>query len=91
MAITRSWKVYGNYGGHRLKESFSPSRKYDWSSKEDGVRIVEIENADKTGTNLYSIIRITRDTAELCEREFNGQLSDGIFENCRTGNIEELA
>lgn len=91
MAVTRSWKVYGKYGGHWLAESFLPSRKYDWSSEEDGVRIVEIENADKTGTNLYSIIRITRDTAELCEREFNGQLSDGIFENFRTGNIEELA
>ena len=23
--------------------------------------------------------------------DFFGQLSDGIFENCRTGNIEELA
>lgn len=22
---------------------------------------------------------------------YDGQLSDGIFENCRTGNIEELA
>lgn len=91
MAVTRAWKIYGKYGGHWLSESFLPSRKYDWSNEEDGVRIVEIDNADKTGTNLYSIIRITRDTAELCEREFNGQLSDGIFENCRTGNIEELA
>lgn len=90
MAVTRAWKVYG-MDGHRQRESFCPSRKYDWSSQEYGARIIEIENADKTGSNLYSIVRITRDTAELCEQEFDGQLSDGIFENSRTGNIEELA
>lgn len=89
MAVTRAWKVYG-MEGHRQRESFSPSRKCDWSNKEDGVRIVEVENADKTGTNEYSIVRITRDTSELCEKEFDGQLSDGIFENSRYGCIEEL-
>nr|DAG80930.1 MAG TPA: hypothetical protein [Caudoviricetes sp.] len=89
MAVTRAWKIYG-MDGRRQRESFCPSRKYDWSSQEAGTRIIEIENADKTDSNFYSIIRITRDTAELCEEEFDGQLSDGIFENCRTGNIEEL-
>ena len=89
MAVTRTWKVYG-MDGHRQKESFAPSRKYDWSCEEDGVRIVEIINSDNTGTNEYSIVKITRDTAELCEKEFDGQLSDGIFENCRTGDIEEI-
>ena len=89
MAVTRAWKIYG-MDGCRQRESFCPSRKYDWSSQEAGTRIIEIENADKTDSNFYSIVRITRDTAELCEEEFDGQLSDGIFENCRTGNIEEL-
>ena len=84
---TRTWKVYGYEG--RQRASFSSSAKYDWSS-EGKTRIVEILNSDKTGTNDYSIIRITRDTADECFMELNGQLSDGIFENCRVGAITEI-
>lgn len=89
MAVTRSWKVYGVYG-HRQRESFAPSRKYDWSCAEYGTRIVEIINSDQTGTNEYTIVKVTRDTAELCEKEIDGQISDGIFENCRTGDVVEI-
>ena len=89
MVVTRTWKIYG-IPGHRQRISFFPSEKYDWSNERDGVRIVEVENCDKTGTNEYSILRITRDTAELCEREMNGQVSDGIFENSRSGLAEEV-
>ena len=85
---TRMWKVYGAYG-HRQRESFCPSYKYDFS-KDDDVRIIEVLNSDKTGTNDYSIIKITRNTAEECQREFEGQLSDGIFENSFTGNVVEI-
>ena len=88
MAVTRAWKVYG-VKGHRQRESFSPSETLDFS-KGDNVRIIETENSDKTGTNEYSIVRITRNTPEECEEEFYGQLSDGIFENSRTGEIEEI-
>ena len=57
MAITRSWKVYG-IEGHLQRESFNRSVKYDFS--ENGkVRILEILNSDQTGTNDYSIVRIT--------------------------------
>lgn len=88
MAVTRTWKVYG-VEGHRQRESFCDSYKYDWT--ENGkTRIVEVLNADKTGTNEYSVIRITRDTAEECQEEFDGQLTDGIFENSRWGEIEEI-
>lgn len=84
----RTWKVYGA-DGHRQRESFSPSAVYDFS--ENGkTRIIEIENADKTGTNDFSIIRITRDTSEECEEEMEGQLFDGIFENSRFGKVEEI-
>lgn len=86
---TRTWKVYGA-NGHRQRESFNKSYTYDFSCKEDGTRIIEVQNADKTGTNDYSIVKITRDTAEECEKEFWGQVSDGIFENCRVGEIVEL-
>ena len=86
--MIRIWKVYGA-AGHRQRESFSESHKYDFS--EDGkTRIIEVENSDKTGTNEYSLVRITRDTYEECERELMGQLSDGIFEDSRTGKIEEV-
>lgn len=87
--VTKAWKVYG-IDGHRQKESFNESYVYDFSCEEDGVRIIEVENSDKTGTNDYSLVRITRDTAAECEAEFNGQLSDGIFEECKVGYIEEV-
>lgn len=86
--ITRTWRVYG-MDGHRQKESFNDSYRYDFS-KDGLVRIIEVENADKTGTNDYSLVRITRNTAKECEEELDGQLSDGIFENYRTGKIEEV-
>ena len=72
--VTRTWKVYGTEG-HRQRESFFPSYQYDFS---------------KTGTHDYSIVRITRDTAKLCAAELNGQISDGIFENSRVGQILEV-
>lgn len=88
MAVTRTWKVYGAEG-HRQRESFNKSTKYDFSENGE-TRIVEVVNSDQTGTNEYSIIRITRDTAEECEEEFDGQLSDGVFENSRVGWFEEV-
>lgn len=88
MAVTRGWKVYGA-NGHRQRESFRDSYKYDFS-KGDDIRIIEVQNADVTGTHEYSIIKITRNTAEECEREFWGQVSDGVFENSRVGVFEEI-
>lgn len=86
--VTRSWKVYGE-NGHRQKESFYESYTYDFS-KDGNKRILVVENSDKTGTNDYTIIRITRNTYDECEQELDGQLYDGIFENCRVGKIEEI-
>ncbi len=85
---TISWKVYGAYG-HRQRESFNRSEKYDFS-KPDDIRIIEVENADITGTNEYSIIRITRNTEDECKAELYGQLFDGVFENSRVGMIEKI-
>ena len=86
--VTKSYKVYG-FLGHRQRESFNKSYKLDFS-EDDNVRIIEVENSDKTGTNDYTIVRITRNTAEECEAELNGQISDGIFENSNVGDIEEI-
>lgn len=89
MSVTRTWKVYGA-AGHRQRESFAPSVRYDWSNERDGTRVVEVVNADKTGTHDYTVVRITMDSAELCEQELHGQLLDGIFENSRVGAVEEI-
>ena len=86
MAVTRTWKVYG-IDGHRQRQSFGESVRWDWSNERDGVRIFEADNFDKTGTHDYSLIRITRDTAELCDEEMEGQISDGYFESSRVGKI----
>lgn len=88
MKTTKSWRIYG-MDGHRQRESFNKSCKYDFSENET-VRIIEVENSDKTGTNDYSIIRITRNSSEECEEELHGQLSDGIFENSRVGKVIEI-
>jgi hypothetical protein len=87
--VTRTFKVYGR-DGHRQAESFRASYVLNFSNEKDGNRIIEVMNADATGTNEYSVLRITRDTSAECEQELFGQLSDGIFENHYTGIVEEI-
>lgn len=89
VGVTKIWKVYGREN-HRQRESFNASYLNDFSNAKDGIRIIEVFNSDKTGTNDYTIVIITRNTEEECRREFDGQLSDGIFENSHTGKIEEI-
>lgn len=87
--VTRKWKVYGREG-HRQRESFNKSYEYVFSGGSDGTRIIKVENSDVTGTNEYTVVTITRDTAELCAKELDGQITDGIFENSSTGNVVEI-
>ena len=88
MAVTKAFKVYGQ-DGHRQRESFCKSYSDDFS-RENYTRFITVLNADVTGTNEYSLVIITRDTEEECFDELNGQLSDGIFENSRTGFVKEV-
>lgn len=76
--------VFGT-DGHRQRESFNKS----WSFETERA-VVEVFNRDRTGSNLYTLMQITAETFEDCREEFNGQLSDGVFENSRTGDIQEL-
>lgn len=78
--------------GHRQGESFNASFVHDHSNQwgRKGVCIIEVENADKTGTNEYAVVKITCENAEECKRELDGQISDGIFENYRTGAVVEI-
>lgn len=88
MAVTRAWKVYGNKG-RKQGISFEPSITYDWST-DDEVRIIALICSDVTHTNDYVIVQITANNYEACEKELNGQLSDGIFENSKYGKVEEI-
>ena len=89
MPFLMSWRVYG-VKGHRQKASFGPSVRWDFSNERDGVRIFEAENSDKTGTNDYTVVHITRNTALECTKEMSGQLTDGYFENSRFGEVVEI-
>lgn len=71
--------------GHRQRESFNSSRSFETERA-----AVEIFNSDRTGSNMYSLMEITAEDFEACREEFNGQLSDGVFENSRTGEIIEI-
>lgn len=86
--ITRRWRVYGE-DGHRQRESFRPSMWYNFSIPGD-VRLIQVLNCDVTGTNDYTEVAITRNTIELCDEEMEGQICDGIFENCRVGKVIEV-
>lgn len=86
--ITKRWRVYGE-NGHRQRESFEPSIWYNFS--EPGkIRLIEVLNSDITGTNDYTEIAITCNTTDLCNAEMEGQICDGIFENCRVGKVVEV-
>lgn len=88
MAVTRMWKVYGREG-HRQAMSFEPTVRYDWSTK-DETRKVEFINSDETGTNEYTLVRITCDSAMACANEIDGQITDGYFEDVCVGGAEEV-
>lgn len=87
--VTMAWKVYGREG-HRQKLSFEPSMFYDFGDK-DSVRAINVLSEDITHTNDYVVVMITRNTREECEDELEGQLSDGLFENCRYGKVELIS
>lgn len=88
MAITKRWKIWGDEG-HRQKLSFGESIHWDFST-DSKARIIDVDAEDKTGTNDYVIVTITRDSAEECELELAGQLDDGLFENAKYSKIEEI-
>ena len=85
--MTKTFRIYGA-DGHRMKYSFEPSVKYDWS-KGDEVRVLEIRCADKTGTNDYIDVVVSTNTRSP-EAELLAQIEDGIFEDMRTGRVYEL-
>ena len=88
--VRRTWRVYGREG-HRQKESFEKSYVRDFSLENGNhIRVLNVKNSDVTHTNEYTEIEVFRDTKEQCQEEIDGQVSDGIFENCGVGELEEI-
>ena len=88
MAATRAFRIWGAEG-HRQRESFNPSYWYDFSNRHE-TRVLEVFNSDLTGTNQYTVVRVTCDTDIQCYNEISGQITDGIFENSATGKVEDV-
>lgn len=80
-----TFRVYGA-DGHRQAESFNKSFS---ATSWNGISF-EVKNADITGTNDYSVISFEADNDFDARAELDKQLSDGVFENCRFGIIEEV-
>ncbi len=80
-AFTMAWKLYTPSISKNC-----PSVRWDWSNEKDGTRIMEVFNSDTTGHPSYTIVPITRNNERECRDEFDGQISDGYFEDYR-GNI----
>jgi hypothetical protein len=89
MSTTKAYRVYG-VPGHRQKEAFNNSYRWDFSEG-DNARIIEVLNADITGDYNFSVVIITRNTEKECDQELEGQLTDGVFENSRTAKVIEVA
>jgi len=87
-----TFRIHGMFDGertHRIKTSFEPSVDHDFS-RDGKTRKLSLRCSDLTGTNDFVELVIECDTEEECLAELNGQLSDGIFENCRTGAVERI-
>ena len=83
-SVTRAWKVWSSIY-ELVKEE--KDLHYDWSNAECGTRTVDIQPSEENG---FVVVSITRNTAQECERELEGQLSDGLFENYGGYAEEEL-
>lgn len=75
--------VYGAEG-HRQRESFNKS----YTIIRNGMMHLNVYNADLTGTHEYTIVEIFADTEDHAIAELYGQLSDGVFETSRTGDVK---
>ena len=83
LGFKKEWKVYG-VDGHRQRESFTDSFSFNTMN---GAFIM-VWNYDMTGTHEYTKVIVLAKNEKLCDEEFEAQLTDGIFENSKTGKIE---
>ena len=87
MNVTRTWKVWCPEYAKKMKAPIH----YDWSEGDysDGTaRIIDIAKTEESEDLV--IVKITRSTAEACEKEINAQIDDGIWEDCRAHIVKEI-
>lgn len=83
--MLKMWKVYG-VKGHRQRESFADSSVTQLNDNS----FIYVVNSDITKTNDYSVVAISSEKIESCNDILEGQLSDGIFENSKVGEVVEI-
>ena len=83
IGCSKVYHVYGEYG-HRQRESFYESYEL---LNENNNSMIYVCNSDTTGTNDYTEIEIIAKSEKECDEILDAQLTDGIFENSKTGKV----
>ena len=80
-------EVFGRYKDSDLKPIH-----WDWSNERDGIRKLDIKYTKRKSLKnaYYCYMVVSRNTEEECYDEFDGQVSDGYFENDNIGKIWEV-
>ena len=81
--ITRFYRI-------NFLEKADLKSSYKQNLAEDGqTKLIEVQNSDLTGTNDYSLVKITCDTAEECDLTMQSLVYDGKF-NGYAVSVERL-
>lgn len=64
--------------------------RYDWTIYGEHHVIHRKITVWTWGDPHHALVEIVRDTDDECYREIFGQVSDGMFENCRITDVEEV-
>lgn len=95
MSVSKTFKVEVLNEATNLQVPMKPIH-WDFSNDKEGTRILDIRwrkipESKATGIyNYYVYMTITCDTEQKCYDEFEGQMSDGYFENFLLDDIGEV-
>lgn len=83
--MTRIWKISVACDQQEKVASQPSATWHCWSGAD-----CELLCADRIGATDYVLLSVSADSAEACENELWGQVSDGAFENYRVSSVEEV-
>lgn len=81
-------RLYDDEWSQWIKESFKEPVRYDWSDSRGYKCIIEESAIDENNCVYF---RVTSDSMRHCYEEWDGQLTDGAFENCDVASHEEVS